>query len=84
MNNKETAVQTAVDAAKVVAQAVNDYGGDSPQTAGAVDAAIAAVTSRTRAALRSRPRDAVRTTHSKPSWPGSSVLTALRMSHTGH
>lgn len=38
-----TPVQAAVDAPKITAQAINDYGPDSPQAAGAtVDAVTAA------------------------------------------
>lgn len=39
-----TPVQAAVDAAKVTAQAINDYGPDSPQAAGAIGATVDAVT----------------------------------------
>ena len=40
MTSKETAIRNAVDAAKAAAQVINDYGADSDEAAGAVEAAI--------------------------------------------
>ncbi|KOG21782.1 hypothetical protein [Streptomyces viridochromogenes] len=42
--DKHTAIQAAVNAAAVATQAINDYGRDSDEARGALDAARTAVT----------------------------------------